>query len=448
VLFTGSTRAAQAIDRDLAMRAGAGPVVLVAETGGQNAMIVDSSALPEQVVRDALTSAFDSAGQRCSALRLLCLQEEVAARIMPMLLGACAELRVGEPALLQTDVGPVIDAQAARLIEQHLELMQRRHRIDRVALSPECAQGTFVAPSVIEIDSVGELQHEVFGPVLHVLRFRRDRLGELIDAINATGYALTFGVHSRVDETIRFVSERIRAGNIYVNRNMVGAVVGVQPFGGEGLSGTGPKAGGPWMMPRLRTGSDAQPLAPFGVTARDFAPPDLAALAGWAAEKGHVELAQLCGRYRDMTPIGCRHELAGPTGESNVLDYRPRGRVLCRSADRAACLAQIAAVIATSNRALLEDSPWTRALATELPPAVGARIDWTDRTESADFELALADGKSDHVALRQHLAQRDGPRVRVLVGGPEYGLQWMVAERVVSTNTTAAGGNATLLTLD
>jgi RHH-type proline utilization regulon transcriptional repressor/proline dehydrogenase/delta 1-pyrroline-5-carboxylate dehydrogenase len=447
VLFTGSTRAAQSIDRNLAMR-DAGEVVLVAETGGQNAMIVDSSALPEQVVRDALTSAFDSAGQRCSALRLLCLQDDVAARIMPMLLGAAAELRVGDPARLQTDVGPVIGAQAARAIQEHLERMQQRHRIDRVPLSPECSQGTFQAPSIIEIDSVDELQHEVFGPVLHVLRYPRDRLADVLDAINATGYALTFGVHSRVDETIRFVSERIRAGNIYVNRNMIGAVVGVQPFGGEGLSGTGPKAGGPWMMRRLRTGTDALALAPFEPTAREPAPSELMALAGWAAERGHAELLRACNRYRDATAIGCRHELAGPTGESNGLDYRPRGHALCLGSDAAACRLQIAAALATSNRALLQESDWARAMADELPATVVAQIDWTDRWESAACEVALVDRESDHRVVRQQLAQRDGARVRVLLGGPEYGLQWMVAERVLSINTTAAGGNASLLTLD
>jgi RHH-type transcriptional regulator, proline utilization regulon repressor / proline dehydrogenase / delta 1-pyrroline-5-carboxylate dehydrogenase len=449
VLFTGSTRAAQAIDRELALRQDREPIALVAETGGQNAMIVDSSALPEQVVRDALTSAFDSAGQRCSALRLLCVQDDVAPNIVRMLRGACEELRVGDPARLDTDVGPVIDAQAERAIDEHLERMQRRHRIDRVPLAPECAHGTFVAPAIVEIDSVDELQHEVFGPVLHVLRFPRDRLPDLIDAINATGYALTFGIHSRIDETIRFAAARIRAGNIYVNRNMIGAVVGVQPFGGDGLSGTGPKAGGPWMLPRLRTATDALALEPPWVAAREPAPTELELLAGWAVQKGDDELAQICDQYRRATPIGCRHELCGPTGESNVLDYRPRGRVLCLSADRLECLRQIAAVMATSNRALLEDSPWARSLAGELPPALRARVGWTERWQQADFELVLLDrGCADIAPLRQQLSQRDGPRIRVLHAGPEYGLQWMVAERTVSTNTAAAGGNASLLTLD
>ncbi len=452
VLFTGSTRAAQAIDRDLAARPDGEPAVLVAETGGQNAMIVDSSALPEQVVRDVLASAFDSAGQRCSALRLLCLQDDVAPRILPMLRGAAAELNVGDPARLATDVGPVIDAAALRAIEQHIEGMQRRHRVDRMALTAECAQGSFVAPAIIEIESVEELRHEVFGPVLHVLQFRRDDLNDLIDAINATGYALTFGIHSRIDETIRMVASRIRAGNVYVNRNMIGAVVGVQPFGGEGLSGTGPKAGGPWMLPRLRTGTDSQALAPWQPTSRDEAPPELAALARWGADRtdGGLgdEVVRLCERYRATTPIGCRHELVGPTGETNVLDYRSRGRALCLCADPAACLRQIAAAMATSNRAVLVDSSWARALAAQLPPQVAERIDWVKSWESADFEVALIDRALPAGAMRQRLAQRDGPRVRILRGGPEYGLQWMVAERVVSTNTAAAGGNTSLLTLD
>jgi RHH-type proline utilization regulon transcriptional repressor/proline dehydrogenase/delta 1-pyrroline-5-carboxylate dehydrogenase len=202
------------------------------------------------------------------------------------------------------------------------------------------------------------------------------------------------------------------------------------------------------MMRRLRTGTDAQALAPCEPTTRDAAPPELTALAAWAAERGHAELLRVCNRYREATPIGCRHELAGPTGESNVLDYRPRGRVLCVSGDAAACRLQLAAALATSNRALLEESAWARAMATELPAPVVARIDWTQRWESAAFELALVDRASDALALRRQLAQRDGARVRVLHASPEYGLQWMVAERVISINTTAAGGNASLLTLD
>jgi RHH-type proline utilization regulon transcriptional repressor/proline dehydrogenase/delta 1-pyrroline-5-carboxylate dehydrogenase len=217
-------------------------------------MLVDSSALPEQVVADVLESSFRSAGQRCSALRVLCLQDDVAPRVLEMLAGALQELRIGDPGLLATDVGPLIDEAAKQRLEQHAARMSREARlIQRVALADDHRRGCFFAPHAFEIDSVGLLQGEVFGPILHVVRFAGERLGDMIDAINGTGYGLTLGVHSRIDQTVDLVLERARAGNIYVNRNMIGAVVGVQPFGGERLSGTGPKAGGPHYLPRFAT---------------------------------------------------------------------------------------------------------------------------------------------------------------------------------------------------
>ncbi|MFQ5785375.1 MAG: aldehyde dehydrogenase family protein, partial [Alphaproteobacteria bacterium] len=229
-------------------------VPLIAETGGQNAMIVDSTALPEQVIVDALTSAFGSAGQRCSALRVMFVQEEIAARMIEMLAGAMAELKVGDPGLLETDIGPVIDADAKAALEAHAKRMARDFRlIHRVTLPADCSHGVFVAPAAFEIDSLSRLEREVFGPILHLVRFRADRLDAVIEAINATGYGLTLGIHSRIDEMARYVAGRVRAGNAYVNRNMIGAVVGVQPFGGEGLSGTGPKAGGPRYLYRFAT---------------------------------------------------------------------------------------------------------------------------------------------------------------------------------------------------
>ncbi|HEY5299507.1 MAG TPA: bifunctional proline dehydrogenase/L-glutamate gamma-semialdehyde dehydrogenase PutA, partial [Acetobacteraceae bacterium] len=248
VAFTGSTDVARLIRRQLADRLSpAGePIPLIAETGGQNALIVDSSALAEQVVADVLMSAFDSAGQRCSALRVLCVQEEVADRVVAMLKGAMAELSVGNPDRLSTDVGPVITEEARRGIEAHVRAMRDAgHPVFALKLPEECRHGTFVAPTLIELSSLSELTHEVFGPVLHVLRYRRDDLDAVMAAIGATGYALTFGLHTRIDETIAHVADRVAAGNVYVNRNLIGAVVGVQPFGGHGLSGTGPKAGGP-----------------------------------------------------------------------------------------------------------------------------------------------------------------------------------------------------------
>ena len=226
---------------------------LIAETGGQNAMIVDSSALVEQVVADVLESSFRSAGQRCSALRVLCVQDDVAPRVLEMLAGAMLELQVGDPGQLATDVGPVIDETARQRLEEHAERMAKEARlIQRVPLGADLGRGCFFAPQAFEIDAIARLEGEVFGPILHVVRFAGDRLDEVIDAINGTGYGLTLGVHSRIDRTIDRVLERARAGNIYVNRNMIGAVVGVQPFGGERLSGTGPKAGGPHYLPALR----------------------------------------------------------------------------------------------------------------------------------------------------------------------------------------------------
>jgi RHH-type proline utilization regulon transcriptional repressor/proline dehydrogenase/delta 1-pyrroline-5-carboxylate dehydrogenase len=469
VLFTGSTEVAGRIDQALADQPAQREAVLVAETGGQNAMIVDSSAQPEQVVQDVLLSAFGSAGQRCSALRILCIQEEIAGPILAMLTGALAELRMGDPADLATDVGPVIDAAARDGIEAHVRAFAPARVLARLVPPPAgaalLAGGTFVAPAILEIGSIAELEREVFGPVLHVLRYRREALGELIAAINATGYGLTCGVHSRIDETIDFVTARIRAGNVYVNRNMIGAVVGLQPFGGEGLSGTGPKAGGPWTVARLQRRLGVLTLAPLALGAARFAdaPPMLRELQAWLHDQGHAALAALCDEYRVCTPIGCRFELAGPTGESNVLQYRPRGRALCLAADGdpsapAGLLGQLAAVAATGNRAVLPDTGAARRAVAALPPAVQAAIDWTGADEPAQgsgagYELVLVCGSAAAAderaaALRRALARRPGARIPVLrtVEG-RYALDRMVTEQVLTVNTAAAGGNASLMSL-
>ena len=250
VAFTGSTDTAKLIHRALANRDGPIPV-LIAETGGQNAMIVDSSALPEQVVLDAVASSFNSAGQRCSALRVLCVQEDIAPKVLRLLAGYMEELIVGDPALLETDVGPVIDEAARGMLEGHVKDVIRSARWHHRLRLPEATRrGTFVAPLAVQIDSMSALQREWFGPILHVLPYRARDLESLVDAVNATGYGLTFGVHSRIDSTVKRVASRVSAGNVYVNRNMIGAVVGTQPFGGCGLSGTGPKAGGPRYLHR------------------------------------------------------------------------------------------------------------------------------------------------------------------------------------------------------
>ena len=253
VAFTGSTDVAHMINRTLAARDG--PIVpLIAETGGQNAMIVDSTALPEQVSADVIRSAVNSAGQRCSALRVLFVQKDVADRMIDMLTGAMAELRIGDPGLIGTDVGPVIDDDAKSMLEAHASRMDREAKLLFQADLPEaCDHGTFFAPRAYEIGSLDLLEREVFGPILHVIRYDGQRLDQVVDAINGTGYGLTLGVHTRIDETARFIAERARVGNVYINRNMIGAIVGSQPFGGERLSGTGPKAGGPRYLHRFAT---------------------------------------------------------------------------------------------------------------------------------------------------------------------------------------------------
>ncbi len=251
VAFTGSTPTAQRINASLAAR-DALPVSFIAETGGQNAMIVDSTALPEQVVRDVLRSAFASAGQRCSALRVLYVQQDITDRVIELIQGGMQELKVGLPYLHQTDVGPVIDKAAQQKLLDHIEEMKRSQTlVAQLSLEAECQQGYFVAPTAIEISDINVLQEEKFGPILHIVRFKAEHLPQVVAAINATGFGLTMGIHSRNETTYRWIEKHACVGNCYINRDQVGAVVGVQPFGGQGLSGTGPKAGGPHYLYRF-----------------------------------------------------------------------------------------------------------------------------------------------------------------------------------------------------
>ena len=254
VAFTGSTDTARAINRALAGRESGPIATLIAETGGQNAFIADSSALPEQLVKDALASAFTSAGQRCSAARVLFVQDDIADKVIDMIAGAMAELSVGDPGQLSTDVGPVIDSDALKLLDDHAAKMAAIARpIAQAPASDAIAHGTFFLPRAWELASLSQLTRENFGPALHVIRWKADELDAVVDAINATGYGLTLGIHSRIDETVDRIVQRAKVGNVYVNRNQIGAVVGVQPFGGQNLSGTGPKAGGPHYLPRFAT---------------------------------------------------------------------------------------------------------------------------------------------------------------------------------------------------
>ncbi len=455
VMFTGSTAVARLIARTLAERLNPDgrPVPLVAETGGQNALVADSSALPEQVVADVLASAFDSAGQRCSALRVLCLQEESADCVLGMLRGAMAELSVGNPDRLSTDVGPVITADARRDIQGHVDAMRARGCAVHAPPLPEsCRHGTFVAPTIIEIGAMRELEREVFGPVLHVLRFRRERLDALMAEINATGYGLTFGVHSRIDETIGRVAALAAAGNVYVNRNLVGAVVGVQPFGGHGLSGTGPKAGGPLTLRRLLAACPAEPPLPPGPA------PDPAALAwaAWLAAGGHAPAAERCGQYVARSRLGLEVELAGPVGERNTYALHRRGTVLCLPAAPFGLFAQVGAALATGNDAAVRAPDALLNLLSGLPDALHARVSPSPDRDVAGRCVVLFEGHGEALlALCREVAVLDGPLVPVLAAAPDalragvgdYLLDALLLERSVSVNTAAAGGNASLMAI-
>ncbi len=439
VVFTGSTDVARLIQRQLAARLGptGEPIPLIAETGGQNAMIVDSSALAEQVVADVLMSAFDSAGQRCSALRVLCLQEDVADRMLAMLKGAMAELSVGNPDRLSTDIGPVITEEAREGLLAHIRAMRDAGRpVFRLPLPEACRHGTFVAPTLIELSSLSELTREVFGPVLHVLRYQREELETLIEAIDATGYGLTFGLHTRIDETIAHLADRVAAGNVYVNRNLIGAVVGVQPFGGHRLSGTGPKAGGPLYLRRLLARCPDQCGLPAG-----RAPSAAQAWRDWLARSGHPAEAEHCTRCMERTPLGARLDLPGPVGERNIYLLEPRGTVLCVAQDEATLLCQIGAALATGNKALATE-PMT------LPESLSRFIGIAEDRAAARFDVVLFDGSDAALrSINEEMAARDGSIVPVYTSCDGYRLEWLVRERSISTNTAAAGGNATLMSI-
>src|SRR6202020_2051420 len=435
VVFTGSTPVARLIERELAgrlTRRGA-PLPLIAETGGLNAMVVDSSALAEQVVVDVLSSAFDSAGQRCSALRILCLQDDVADRMLTMLKGAMAELEVGDTRKLSSDIGPVITAEARDAITMHIEKMRGRgHKVTQAPLSESTAQGTFVPPTLIEVSKIADVEREVFGPVLHALRYKREALDKLIDDINAAGYGLTFGLHTRIDETIARVVERIEAGNIYINRNVIGATVGVQPFGGSRLSGTGPKAGGPLYLSRLV--AEPAPAALDGVEGGDAAIAGIRAYTDWLAAHGHAAEAERCVGVMARSPIGARVELKGPVGERNVYTLRRRGRIAAVAASESGLLIQIGAILATGNDAVVSAALPERVpsgLLVELRHRI-SRVEDPLGARGLAFALLEGDEAATLDALRK-LASRAGPIVRLqslssarLAAGEDYNLDDLV----------------------
>lgn len=445
VMFTGSTQVARGIHQALAAR---GDIPLVAETGGINAMIVDSTALPEQVVADVMVSAFDSAGQRCSALRLLCVQEEIAERVLSLLDGALAELRLGPPDDFSTDVGPLIDADARLRIQAYVDA----RRADRCpvlsrSLPDACGKGYFMAPTLIELASPEALRQEVFGPVLHVLRYAAQDLDDLLEVIQATGYGLTLGIQSRLDDCVRRIAGQARVGNLYVNRSMIGAVVGVQPFGGEGLSGTGPKAGGPLSLRRLVHGAP-QPLPELSRPVR----PDLERFKDWlrsgggAGEASRERLIQAASHYASVSLEGMSLQLPGPTGERNTLRFQPRGRVLGLADREEGWTHQLAAVLGTGNQLVLPAGDAAEAWRRSVPEALRGWVTIDPQGLMAEVAAVLLD-LPDADRWRDTLARREGAIRHCLEPQPLYPIEWLVVERCLTINTAATGGNTALMGL-
>ena len=488
VCFTGSTATATLIDKALA--ANADPDCrLIAETGGLNTMIVDSTALLEQAVRDIVASAFQSAGQRCSALRILCVQEEIEQPLLEMLEGAAQELTIGDPWDESTDVGPVIDEEARKTITDHCDRMIRKGRLlFKVELPAAAKDGYFVSPMAFRLDSLDELKQEIFGPVLHVISFKAKYLDELVDRINGSGFGLTMGIHSRVDTRVNRICHSAHVGNIYVNRNQIGAVVGVQPFGGEGLSGTGPKAGGPHYLrrfyrtaePAVDRSSEAKPAVEIRLTSDDSIlknfkvsnstaksqqlwseysqrPAVLNSIIGELPEPIAEYARAACLRDRELSfkPI----LLQGPTGEKNQLSLHGRGVVLCLGGGSEPAESLVIQVF----RSLLTGNLVKIVAAVEEPTAreiIGAfsKLKLMNLLVSADtgsaeihlqdpdISLVMYDGeKENSIRYRQILAAREGARIALV--SSTTGNEMLTVERVVSTDTTASGGNASLLAL-
>ena len=459
VVFTGSTQAARSIHRDLA--ASGNPLgFLVAETGGINAMMADSTALPEQAVLDIVHSAFQSAGQRCSALRVLYVQREIKTKIYDMLIGAAEQLRIGNPWECSTDIGPVVSEEAFHHINKYCSQLKAEGKLLYQTPIPTSLDGWFIPPTIFEVTGIQDLKTEIFGPVLHVTTYESNQRLEVIDRINRSGYGLTFGLHSRVDRRVQQVVGQVSAGNIYVNRNQIGAVVGCQPFGGTGKSGTGPKAGGPFYVARMRSFQEEQfqSAAQFDKLQRGNVQEQLEQLSllqlkwhrqanGIARIKAAVadcptliqSLDEVENFYR--SPI----DLDGPTGESNRLYLEPKGVFICLGSSVHAVQA-----LATGNAVLAVGIDRSVIDALERIGAPIVQSDFLPDSESLKKSnciagIALSNTRLSELTrtLRRELASRKGPIVQFII---EQNAPWQfLTEKSLCIDTTAAGGNAKLL---
>lgn len=498
VMFTGSTNVGSLIARTLAARSGK-RVPLIAETGGQNCMIVDSTALPEQVVDDVISSGFKSAGQRCSALRVLYIQRDIADDMIKMIIGAMKELHIGNPAHLSTDIGPVIDERALNALNSHVEKLNKTATLlYKCELSSDCGMGTYFSPHLYEINDINELSTEVFGPVVHIIRYDAKRFDETIDQINSAGFGLTAGIHSRIEGQCDRFTRNVDVGNVYVNRNTVGAVVGVQPFGGRGLSGTGPKAGGPSYLYKLLK-QTAVTDAPFQLSSETKFTPTKSEKINWLAAEVFLtnrnsrwkntpvnqridvvtkliseientngltfshffssDIKQICSEARGKQ--GSERILVGPTGEKNSLFYEPKGNIFCFQGGvnyLEASLKQLIAALALGNRVVffnqtnlsLKEALNKLELNTIVHVIHGALEETLKHFNNEPLlDGVAACGTTEFLREVDTTISNTCLKILPLItqsNGIEF-TSCFTVEKTVSVDTTAAGGNASLMAM-
>jgi len=457
VAFTGSTQVAKLIKHNLVVNGNAKARV-IAETGGLNAMVVDSTALSEQVTRDVLDSAFKSAGQRCSALRILLIQDECFDETISMIQGAMLELKLGNPKYLSTDCGPVINADAKTKLQSYIDRLSSQNKVIS-GVKNELSSGYYVAPTIIQLDSIDDINEEFFGPILHVIRYSSDNLMDTIDRLNAKGYGLTFGIHSRIKKQVDEIKLRVNAGNIYVNRNQVGAIVGSQPFGGEGLSGTGPKAGGPHALHGYsrnlqhgKTSEQIMNLYDGHVEVTSLIKSNLS-FDEKLIEKLRQEFPSIDPQFFEflhetVNTYSLKHSLPGPTGESNELSYQAKGTALCLGPSSADALIQTIIALALGNSAisLISQNNYSSLIKLGFDKDNIFRL--INGPSSNLFNIKKYDTIlyfGDLMSVERELENKREEIIPIM--NSVYEPWQLVNERAVTVDTTASGGNANLLAL-
>lgn len=465
VIFTGSNDVAKTIQKNISKKLNRHnkPVTLIAETGGLNTMIVDSSALTEQVVNDVIISAFDSCGQRCSAMRLLCIQEEVYEKTINMLKEAIIEYSVGNPIELNTDIGPIINKESKEKIIKYINKMKKNG--NKVHQSIKNKNGNFITPTIIEINDINELKNEIFGPVLHVLKYKQKKIKKLIKKINNLKYGLTFGLHTRIDNFAYYISRKIKAGNIYINRNMIGAVVGVQPFGGEGLSGTGPKAGGPLYIYKLlnkyknininkiiEKSNDFYKLKNWKSSIKKFE--EYKIFCEWAKKQNDQIIEKLFNKQEKPQNNNISNILTGPTGELNNYFLIPKKKILCLAKNKTDIFNQLIITLKIGCKILWINDMIHKKIKDQLPKKVQKKIyivkEWEQKDCDFDFVIHHGD-KHELKEICKKIADKPGKIIGIQSlkqGDKNIQIENLFHERVISTNTTATGGDINLIKLN